>query len=94
MVKRGANICRLLPRRMEDCKGEKFTDLVFDALRYSRQHTKPRRKDGDDHTVAVFTHLMLRGQVYSAVCFITDRVSGAGVLACNSSSGVPGKSIP
>ena len=35
---------------------------------------------------------MFRGQVRSAVHFITDRVSSGGVLSCNSSSGVPGKS--
>ena len=78
---------------MEDWKGEKFTDLVFDAERCSRQHTKPRCKDGEDHTVAVFTRLMLRGQVRSAICFITDRVSGGGVLACDSPSGIPGESV-
>ena len=93
MVKRGADIRCLLLRRMEDWKGEKFTDLVFDVERCSRQHSKPRRKDGEDHSVAVFTRLMLRGQVCSAVRFITDRVSGGGVLACNSPSGIPGKSV-
>ena len=78
---------------MEDWKGGKFTDLVFDAERFSRQHTKPRRKDGKDHTVAVFTRLMLCGQVCSAVRFITDRVSGGGILSYDSPSGVPGKSV-
>ena len=39
------------------------------------------------------TQLMLRGQVCSAVRFITDRVSGGRVLAYDSSSGVPGKSV-
>ena len=78
---------------MEPCKGEKFTDFVFDAERCSRQHTKPRRKDGEDHTVAVFTRLMLCGQVRSAIRFITDKVSGGGVLACDSPSGIPGESV-
>ena len=55
MVKRGADTHRLLLRRMKDWKGEKFTDLVFDAERCSRQHTKPKYKDGGDHTVTVFT---------------------------------------
>ena len=66
--------------------GEKFTDLVFDAERCSRQHIRPRCKDGEDHIVAVFTSWMLRGQVRFAVRFITDRVSGGGVLAYDSPS--------
>ena len=77
---------------MEDWKEEKFTDLAFDPEKCSRQHTKPRCKDGEDHTVEVLTRLMLCGQVCSAVCCITDRVSGGGVLACDSPSGIPGKS--
>ena len=92
MVKRGAGICRLLLQKMEDWRGEKFTDLVFYAERCSRQHTMPRHKDGDDHTVAVFTHL-LRDQVCSAVHFITDRVSGGGNLAYESPSGFLSKSV-
>ena len=36
---------------------------------------------------------MLCGQVHTAICFITDGVSGSGVLACDSPSGVPGKSV-
>ena len=63
---------------MEDWKGEKFSDPIFDTERCSRQHTKPRRKDGEDHTVAVFTRLLLCGQIRSVVRFITDRVSGGG----------------
>ena len=78
---------------MEDWRRDKFTDLVFDAERCSRQHARPKRKGREDHTVAVFTRLMLHGQVRSAVRFITDRVSGGGVLAYDSPSGVPSKSV-
>ena len=56
-------------------------------------HARPKRKDREDHTVAVFTRLMLHDQVRSAVRFITDRVSGGVVLANDSPSGVPGKSV-
>ena len=41
----------------------------------------------------VFTHLMLWGQVRSAVRFITDRVHGGGVLSLDTSTGVPGHSV-
>ena len=43
--------------------------------------------------VKVFTHLMLRGQVRSAVRFITDRVHDGGILSLDASTGVPGHSV-
>jgi len=36
---------------------------------------------------------MLRGQVHSAVCFITDRVHGGGVLSLDASTGMPSHSV-
>ena len=85
MVKR--DIRHLLLRQMEDWRGEKF---VFDARRYAR----PRHEFSEDDTIAVFTRLLLHGQVHFAVCFITDRVSDGWVLAYDDfPSGVPGKSV-
>ena len=37
--------------------------------------------------------MLLRGQVRSAVHFITNRVNSGGVLSLNASTGVPGKSV-
>ena len=48
------------------------------------------QKDKKDHCVKVFSCLMLRGQVHSAVQFITNRIHGGGVLSVYASTGVPG----
>ena len=93
MVRKGTDIRRLLCRRLKGWKEEKFESLVCDAEHCARQFTRPRKKDDKYHTVAVFTRLMLRGQVRSAVRFITDRVSGGGVLSIDSPSNVPGMSV-
>ena len=93
IVRKGTDIRRLLCRRLKGWKGEKFESLVCDAECCARQFTRPRKKDDKYHTVAVFTRLMLRGQVRSAVRFITDRVSGGGVLSIDSPSNVPGMSV-
>ena len=74
-------------------QGFMSSERVIDAERCLRQQTRPRRKDGEDHIASVFTHLVLYDQVCSAVSFITDRVSGAGFLAYDSHSGIPGKSV-
>ena len=74
-------------------EGEKFNSLVCEAERCARLFVRPRRKNDKDHTTAVFTHLMLRGQVHSAVRFITDRVSGGGILSPESPSNVSGMSV-
>ena len=92
MVRKGTDIRQLLCCRLKEWKEEKFESLVCDAERCARQFTRPRKKDDKDHTVAVFTCLMLRGQVRSAVRFITVRVSGGGVLSLDSPSNVPGMS--
>ena len=95
IVKRCTDIHRLLGRWLNDWRGEKFDSFVCEAEYYycARQFVRPRRKDEKDHAIAVFTHLMLHGQVHSAVQFITDRVPGGGVLHLDSPSNVSGLSV-
>ena len=61
MVRKGTDIHRLLCRHLKEWKEEKFESLVCDTERCAQQLTRPRKKDDKDHTVAVFTRLMLRG---------------------------------
>ena len=51
---------------------------------------RQRRKDEMDLATAVFTHLMLCGQVRMLDLRITDTVFGGGVLSLDLSSNVPG----
>ena len=93
MVRRGTDICRLLARRLQRWKDHCFEDLVNETERCARRLPRSRFKDEKDRCVKVFTHLMLRGQVLSAVRFITDRVHGGGVLSLDASTGVPGHPV-
>ena len=92
-VRKGMDIRRLLSRRLEDWRSEKFDSLLCETERCSGKRYTPRFTVNKDHVSQVFTRLMLRGQVRSAVRFITDRLSGGGVLSPQDASGVDGKSV-
>ena len=92
MVRRGTDIHCLLARRLQRWKEYCFEDLVNETERCAWRLPRSRFKDEKDRCVKVFTHLMFRGQVRSAVRFITDRVHGGGVLSLDASTGVPGHS--
>ena len=49
--------------------------------------------DDHDHTVRVFTRLVLQGQVKSAVCWLSKRSSGGKVLLPNDILDASGKSV-
>ena len=91
-VWKGTDICRLLDRRLQNWKKCNFENLVTEVEWCSRQLHRSGIKDKNDHYVMVFTRLMLRGQVRSAVRFITDRIHGGGVMPLDASTGVPGYS--
>ena len=78
---KGAHVRHLLKRRMQAWRSNQIDELLFDAERCSQQMPKPQRGNGDEeHTVRVFTRLMLRGQLRSAVRWMMERASSGGIL--------------
>ena len=76
LVKKAADIRRLLKRRLDAWRSSQVDELLYEAERCSQQLPKPHHgKGGDEHTVRVFTRLMLRGQVRSAVRWMTERTT-------------------
>ena len=82
IVKKGIDIRRLLSRRMSLWQ-EGCIDLLIDEYEHcTRRFSKPHSDKMDEaHIIKVFTRLMWRGQVHSAVRSVTERSSsGRGVL--------------
>ena len=81
MVKKGQDIRRLLARRIQEWKSEKHAELMHDFERCSK-HKFIHHNIGscEQHTYKVFSNLMLKGQVRSAVRWLTERQSKGGVL--------------
>ena len=74
MVKKGSDICRLIKRRMDMWKNERFDELFYEFERCSKQHrTSSTSSHTDEHTLKVFSHLMQKDQVRSAVQWLTGR---------------------
>ena len=62
---------------MEAWRSSQIDELLYEAERCSHQLPKPQlKKEGDEHIVGVFTQLMLRGRVQSAVRWMTERAGG------------------
>ena len=93
MVQRGTDIRHLLARRLQRWKEHCFEDLVNETERCAWQLPRSRFKDEKDWCVKMFTHLMFRDQVRSAVRFITDRVHCGGVLSLDASTSIPVHSV-
>ena len=79
VVRKGTDIHRLINRCLQQRKEGIIDELDTDCERCKRQLPYSKFKNEKDHCVKVFEHLMLRGQVCYAVCFITNRVDGGGV---------------
>ena len=76
MVNKGMDIRRLLKRRMDAWKQNRFDELVYELERCARIKSKVRSSNSEDHIIKVFSRLILRGQVRSAVRRLTDRAPG------------------
>ena len=81
MVVKGTDIRRLLKRRMEMWRLEHYDELLFEFERCAKKWASSRNKQPcPNHIVQVFSRLMLRGQVRSAVRWLTERMNDGGVL--------------
>ena len=84
-MKEGANIRSLLSRCITSWKQERFDDLIFEfehcVKKLNRRHFG---RTTAVHMIKVFSRLMWRGQVRSAVRWLTERKSHCGVLDPNS----------
>ena len=81
MVKKGQDIRRLLARRIQEWKSEKHAELMQDFERCTKHKLIHHNiKSCEQHTYKVFSNLMLKGQVRSAVRWLTERQSKGGVL--------------
>ena len=81
MVVKGIDIRRLLKRRMEMWRLEHYDELLFEFERCAKKWVRSSTKQPcPNHMVQVFSCLMLRGQVRSAVRWLTERMNDGGVL--------------
>ena len=81
LVKKGSDVRRLLKRRIDAWREDMFEELLHEAERCAHQLHKPQRgKADEEHTIRIFTRLMMRGRVRAAVRWMTERVSSGGIL--------------
>ena len=96
MVKKAGDIRHLL-KRMNLWRQEQFDELVHEFQRNASQGLKKRQSKSfaadDSHGPRVFTRMMLRGQVRSAVCWLTEKGSDGGVLCLSNVVGPSGETV-
>ena len=65
-IRKGVDICRLLKRRIDTWRKQCYDQLLHEFVRYEKQYTS-RSENNKDHVLKIFSRLMLRGEVKSAV---------------------------
>ncbi|KAI5747291.1 hypothetical protein M8J77_013130 [Diaphorina citri] len=83
MVTKGADIRRLLKKRLEMWNNGHFDELLHEAERCNRQMKTGNGDISEDHKVRIFTRLVLQGKLRDATRWITERGS-SGVLEIDS----------
>ena len=77
MVKRSADIRRVLERRMSMWRREEFELLMQEAIRCDKALRCSHKCEHDSrHVVRVFTRLMLKGNVRAAVRWVSEKARG------------------
>uniref|UniRef100_A0A8D8WJ63 Reverse transcriptase domain-containing protein n=1 Tax=Cacopsylla melanoneura TaxID=428564 RepID=A0A8D8WJ63_9HEMI len=73
-VTKGSDIRRLLKKRLDLWREEKFDELLHEAQRCDRQLGKNRNDSVDEeHRIRIFTRLVLQGKLRDANRWITNR---------------------
>ena len=78
MVKKGADIRRLLKRTMDEWRQDRFPKLTHEYERCAKQWSKSHIVNSyrsKDHVLRVFFNLMLRGDRHQISCKVVDRPS-------------------
>ena len=79
MIKASKDIRTLIGRRIEDWKENKFDKLLAEAVRCGKKKQINQDNLDDKHVWKVFTSLMMKGKVRSAMRWLSERAS-EGVL--------------
>ena len=78
MIKKAADIRRVLERSIMMWKNNEFDQLLQEAIRCDRSMRNTHKGDVDDHhIVRVFTRLMLNGKVCAAVRCLSEKGRGS-----------------
>ena len=87
LMKKSADVRRLLTRRMDLWEGDEFEILMSEAIRGNKSFQRSRwrgdaawQKREHEHSVNVFHRLMIQGKLRAAVRWLTERDS-AGLLS-------------
>lgn len=81
-IKMGADVRRLLKKRMTMWTDEKYDELLEEAIRCDKRIKHGVQKCEDSHKIRIFTRLVMQGKLRDATRWITDR-AGGGVLDLN-----------